>query len=430
MVKNLTQIEGGAMRKSIPIIVVLALLGAVVFLYISFSSQSKKQQEAFATKISEIERKSEEQIAAARQAERSVLSQNRKREDLARISDLEDKLLRLNSQLTAFQQGVDDLFMGSIGQRIASDAALLGRVKSFREDVKSIEDISSGLPAKQDSLVALLQHIRSVDAAVYASSPDTESALSDTASWLRNASSQLESRNLELDRYRRMARDLPDPKLHASLNEAIQKMEEEKKALERKFIVQQEELARKKTVEDMAATRVDEAQKTYEKEMELLKEEMASLRQKLAAESELKKELINAGAMKAQQQAANEVAKAEKNRLRQEMLREEAAIKNYLAPFTTKGVLTANHKTSYDAQPISLAALRSRGALAKTESGIRELHRIAAHGADDMRPRWRLGEQMYALNRWKSSDVEYVKTAQQYLIKYGEVMVEEGWLSP
>lgn len=104
----------------------------------------------------------------------------------------------------------------------------------------------------------------------------------------------------------------------------------------------------------------------------------------------------------------------------------DPAIQSKLAPFTTPGHVQFRRMYP-DAQPYSLQALQSKGALTTNMLGMMQLVEVAIEAADKERPRWNLNRKFWVNH---ANDVEMVKEAQQLLIELGPVLVEMGKLQP
>ncbi len=120
--------------------------------------------------------------------------------------------------------------------------------------------------------------------------------------------------------------------------------------------------------------------------------------------------------------------KAEWERKLAEAKRTEVAAK--LQPFVTPGYWQPgdNMPKGVEKIPVSLAKLRSSGALNKTSEGLRKLAELGVFRHND-RPRW---ERHYAAITWQKNAAqrEELIARQQLLIAYGEALVELGLLFP
>lgn len=120
------------------------------------------------------------------------------------------------------------------------------------------------------------------------------------------------------------------------------------------------------------------------------------------------------------------VAAAERER--KIALANSTEVQQLLAPFLAQGYSQPEQKPSTTRGPVSLAALRSAGALDPTDKGLRVLHRLGTKKQEDRdRPRW--GFASY-YERMSAEQRAQLQQAQDYLNDLGAVMVELGLLAP
>lgn len=93
----------------------------------------------------------------------------------------------------------------------------------------------------------------------------------------------------------------------------------------------------------------------------------------------------------------------------------------YLQP-CTNGVERTTKK-----QPISLSGLQAVGALNDSTQGIQKLYFVVCHDQDKDRPRWGTETNVEFID---SKEFERLRTAQDYLLRLGDVLVELELLSP
>ena len=90
------------------------------------------------------------------------------------------------------------------------------------------------------------------------------------------------------------------------------------------------------------------------------------------------------------------------------------------------GVGFVRMETTFEKKPMSYSRIEGLGALEESTKGLVMLARIGANQ--------KLGElrwsKSWTPNYWSDADVNFLKTRQSMLIKYGPILVEEGLLSP
>ncbi|TWT44360.1 hypothetical protein RAS1_07740 [Phycisphaerae bacterium RAS1] len=250
-----------------------------------------------------------------------------------------------------------------------------------------------------------------------------------------------------------------------TLEEAIQAFRAERREAARRVIMRSREEAQREMEKELR----DTAKKAQEEEERakierLLRESRAEMeRQRIEYETRLKAMLAEQKqqAVEAEIRYKDLMAELERARILAEARRkaedlsadiekkkiEEAALKQQriqkcqspevqqlLAPFLTKGYWQPGDKVgaNVDLKPISYSKLSGFGALQPTTGGIQKLLQVATKDIkygifDKVRPRWPYTSDMRKI---KPEQLEEAKKAQALLIELGEVMVEQGMLSP
>lgn len=159
-----------------------------------------------------------------------------------------------------------------------------------------------------------------------------------------------------------------------------------------------------------------------------LKKQLDDEAQRLA---DLNKQLAQNRGERALQDAK---ARADEEKARQEAAlvakRQQAAaprVGEVLAPFLSAGYMQPSGKITLDQGPVSFSQLRKSGALERSERGLVALIKVATSSRDKQRPRW--GLKTTTLSHLTPAQLEMVKEAQQDLIHYGDVLVEQGKLA-
>lgn len=134
--------------------------------------------------------------------------------------------------------------------------------------------------------------------------------------------------------------------------------------------------------------------------------------------------------LESQLKAKNEQLAAEKKRMLEiEFVLDRPDVDRLLTAFTTPGqtYCDADGKSkSTELRPVSLAFLKKRRYLEPTRSALDALLYRASYTG---RPRGQFPPS-FGGQEWMDTGLEDVKRAQQLLIKYGDLMVEKGLLSP
>ncbi len=146
--------------------------------------------------------------------------------------------------------------------------------------------------------------------------------------------------------------------------------------------------------------------------------------------ADLDAELARNRAERAKQVAESKVVEERGKQDADLVLKRERAssprVKEVLAPFASPGYYQPRGPMSIDKGPMSLAALRQAGALERNQKGLTALILAGVTPQDKERPRW--GFQPIVRNL-TAAQLELVKEAQQYMIDYGDVLVEMGVLA-
>jgi hypothetical protein len=152
---------------------------------------------------------------------------------------------------------------------------------------------------------------------------------------------------------------------------------------------------------------------------------------RIAAEREREKERL-AAERKEKAEAA-----AEKERLEEEALlarARSAEVQSTLAIFLHKrdvqpqkaGPGSVNFRSTFDAAPMSLSALKGIGALEPSTEGLKWLARVGGSRKLSS-PRWGVASQP---GNWSEDDKKLLKEAQEILRELGPILVKDGKLSP
>ena len=111
-----------------------------------------------------------------------------------------------------------------------------------------------------------------------------------------------------------------------------------------------------------------------------------------------------------------------------------AEVASVLAPFfeprtiqpNLAGSFSIKFSRSYDKAPTSLGKLRSIGVLDQSPLGLKKLALVGGNRKLP-EPRWSIASQP---GNWSEGDEEFLRKAQTMLRDYGDILVQEGKLSP
>jgi hypothetical protein len=100
----------------------------------------------------------------------------------------------------------------------------------------------------------------------------------------------------------------------------------------------------------------------------------------------------------------------------------------YEQPRQITGGMATGEKTA-DKKPVSLRRLRELGVLDTSERGMIRVALLNSWGWTT-RTRWPMKYEAAEPNLWSEKQSEMIRRTQQFLIKYGDVLVKEGILAP
>ena len=124
----------------------------------------------------------------------------------------------------------------------------------------------------------------------------------------------------------------------------------------------------------------------------------------------------------------------EYERLRREAL--SPKVLTLLAPLVTPDYtqprqitnLLAHGEKSPKKEGVSLTRLKSLGVLDQTETGMKKLALLNTRQWTS-RPRWQMEYNAPEPGLWTAQQFEMIRKSQEYLIKYGDILVQEGKLA-
>ena len=341
----------------------------------------------------------------------------------AALRSFRDKLARLQASaadaedvLTELSKSFSNLATNEMGRRIATDSKQVKQFGLLRENAKRpiVLDEAASFAAEMSKFVATADFETAVD---FRPSSESVSRLVSLSVSCDGAKSELEQFKLALDALVSSATNNDVGSL--TLEAAVQKVMLEEKQREADQLMMRLTKARDEEKE-IGAQALEEAERKKVASRNRLEQakivEAAQRNNDVAKSIEVQNE---ANAVKA--------AKArEKQKLRNEFDLVRAEALRYLAPFVGQGLKYRGK--SEGRGPMSLSLLTSSGALEATTAGMIELSKLAQNDRPKNGfPQW-LAYAYFDDPRF-TGQVAYVEKAQQFLKKFGELMVEEGLLA-
>jgi hypothetical protein len=329
----------------------------------------------------------------------------RTKERLRAIVNLGDAALKQHAEMLAEQQAWVALFAAlptnDQGRRLASSDSYVRTYKTEREKTRhSVEE----LQAMRSEIDLLLQPVRDADASpepAYAPPNELDMRIIDKRKQIDAIANEY-----------RKSRQLIEGLVAASNDVASTTLAEKLDAL----AAQDAKLEAEKVARETADIR-DQLSSTKAR----------AEREKLEAENRQREAAIAAGKLQAEEDRQHATLVAEAKSAKVKTALAFFAAKGYWQPLlTSMGTEVTLQKTT-DAQPISLALLRSSNVLDKNGTSLKLLHTLICRNSDEARSGWPQGQVFDSLSTAK---LEELKQIQDYLNRLGPVLVELGLLSP
>ena len=323
---------------------------------------------------------------------------------------------------------------GAVGKRIVASPAhvdlvadLLGRDRPSDEQLLKWE-------LQLEELAAPVEAVMEDSTANPDISPEHQQLLGDLGQQLAASLAEFERQQLLLDAIVRETAQVPPAGVTLETM-----LEERRGAAERAFAQQRlaaKEKARLKAqqeqVERLAAIEreiVDAETKRKEDallaEKQRIEQQGQSEREKSAEEARLLQAQQEAEVAATRDQANALAAKAKRAQLERDFERELPRIRTHLEAFLADGFV---HRQDKKKGPASLSFLESAGALKEDLNGITSLLFLGA--ANNDRPRGALPYYIGGNLTYSKINLQPVEQAQEYLRKYGEIMVDRKLLAP
>lgn len=361
------------------------------------------------------------------------------------VSVVRQQLLKMKRSLADWDARYGSLMSGDLGRRIVGSAVHLEIVRGILLQERPTVEKLTEYQVAIDELAPLLEGSSQDPGAEIIITTDHQQKITDAATWLKEGLARLEQHNLTIEAVLRETATLPPAKF--TLKQLLDSEDETarlKHAAELNAIL----TAAEAEAREEQKRRVEQAHREVIEKETILKEEIEKhKKEKLAEEARLADEAhqqslrITQQAAADQMRLADEAAKARKARvdvdiaaiqkamdkavLEAEYEHDLALIKSHLQAFITPGHTYRSDGTN---GPMSLSFLISDGALRQDRKGMERIFWLA-HRENDRPP----GAIPYFLGgdvNWKDVDKRPVETAQKFLNKYGELLVEKKLLDP
>ena len=324
----------------------------------------------------------------------------------------------LTQKQSSLSQRISELEEGDAGRRIAADHQLVAQYSAALDVTMPEKTLASSLSSQLQRLMAAPRKAIEEKVAGYVPSGALQSSLTSIETQASEAVAALSRVSADIEAIAQQAKTLP-PSENQTLAQAVAALAGVQDARRRELMKEQIEQADKEAAEKLAAQEAENRLKIAEAERkaaEMVGDETVA---KILADAKSIKEQIDAA--KAERAAAEAKAK-----LVREYNRDLPQIRQYLQAFLADG----RKLRTAGSGPASLNFLVGKGALAPNNSGLQELLSQGASYND--RPRGALPEFFFfdSVNLpGKNEKIAAIEKAQQFLIKYGELMVENGTLA-
>lgn len=329
------------------------------------------------------------------------------------------------AEATAWQRLTAGIETSEEGRRIAANSEATAQFAALVREERPRPELAAELKDRLETLLLPVEEALKAKNSVYTPAEDLEARIKAVGEEVAQGAAVYRNHNARLKNILQSAAPAASAGT-PSLGQALAD-------LERQWI----EAENRRVAEAIARVREDESKKLAAQKAEAERQLAEAKReaQKQADERELRR--IRDEQEDAARQEQERIA-ARERQLKQETFlsefnRDLPQIRRYLAAFLAEGyaqpIQRGNMRVTAEKGPMSLSALRSAGALQEDASGLTRLMYIVDQQNND-RPRG--GFPPYAGNvpggLISQKDVPFVKTAQGYLIKYGDLLVEKGML--
>lgn len=407
----------------------------------SLADELPRAQQQFETRVAELEEIHGSMNEKLREIRAEAASQQLYRDALrARVAEVRSLRAEVRADLDALEQDVRDwteqsqqLLHNDLGRRLAARPELLRQYRLLDDSPpvteKQIERWDEQLAVRFESLGE-----RSDDADMMLSVPkESIGALEDIHRGIRDVRSAVRAKQSELQHLMQQAARVSTP-AERDLQSALEHFEQQEVQGRLERIAEAEKRAFDEYTEKLAAERAATARERGElqlkKERELRDLELAAVEANSNIEAQKLKDAIAEVKRQEAQRQAELKAKIERKTLEAEFQAAMPEIRSYLIPLIahSRWQLTGQQWKYVDtAGPVSLSAIRARGALQNTESGYEAVYWICG-GPQNERPNGPFDR--YIGGAIHPRRIPLARKVQTLLNEFGELMVEKGMLAP
>lgn len=405
------------------LVIAVGVLGYIA--YSSYSQTARIEKEKAALQLAAEEQKNKEHAAdlerqKGEDAARQALAKNQQEAFALRARNLTNDLGTILTTIPALEAQLEALSTGDAGRKVAVFPDLVVAARSlFQTEVPQLPTRPDTIQ-RLESIRRLLQQLADHAGTAFEPTPDMTATLEDTRIWTDTARHRQDNAKAVATTLLSEAQvKLPPdnaPAQPPTLKDAIA-------ALSTQEWDERQRITTQKTVEAQKVATATTADATTnaiinQAKIEADRRKAEEDQKRAAADIEI-----------AQNQAQIEIDK-----LRAEA--RTAQVQQALTAFTTPGswIVTPGmgpkFSTGTQRIPVSLSGLQSAGCLDKTTDGLIKLWHAASSKHDKLRPRWpAIGSRPKAALQ-DAEKYNRVTTAQDYLIRLGPYLVEQGSLSP
>ena len=336
---------------------------------------------------------------------------------LDRTERIGDDLQKLADAHSRWQSSVEELKDGQTGRRIASDPALVELLATVLNTAPA-DDEPEKLGERLRRITTQLREAMAEESVSFKPTEEFISRIDEIEEAVEKSHRWYRDHLLELAALEDQAEELAPAErtLRAALlsREAERAQERVEKLATRNREIQRQSDETVGAAEAEAQRIIDEAKAEAKRlvgEATAARITQAAMEQKAEQEEELRR-----------RQEAEKLAQ-----LKREYQRDLRDIKVKLQPFITDGY-TYNGDTGREG-PVSLSVLRGRGALDEGRKGLEKLLYVGGTSTND-RDRGGFPQYVGSEYAWRQLNKDFLVQAQDYLNKYGALLVEDGLLAP
>lgn len=332
---------------------------------------------------------------------------------------ISSELSQAQSEITEWTNETTMLSKGDAGRRIAKFSDLVDQYAALVEQPIASHDDLERWEAQLQAMLPRINEAHSQEDDSFSLSQDEFALMRSLLAELTSARKVLKQNLRAVELLVTAAADT-DPG-DETLDDALARRTAERDAAYLRELAD----AKQATSDNVNATYIDKIVGEHRKQQELLNQQRLSAEKLATEQQQIELDRISASVAEIQ-------ARRAKAKLIQDFNRERAVVESLLAPFIDNAITQPSVKNPISKggpmRPTSLGSLRASGALDETRKGLDFLYHVGGHPAN-MRKKGGFPSFVQLTPIPNDSVRARVKQAQQLLLKYGEVMVEEGLLS-